>query len=117
MQIDQGHEEVAGTLKLELARYREFAAFAQFGLDLVASTQHQLWRGGFRTELRKHRHFVPMTTNLIILYLWACTRGYRDSQRKEILFFETLCLDEIQAGIKAGMDEFLCLNELGAHSA
>merc|ERR1719316_2293972 len=43
-------KQVAGTLKLELAQYREVAAFAQFGSDLDASTQHQLLRGGILTE-------------------------------------------------------------------
>merc|ERR1711866_43435 len=55
-------KQVAGTLKLELAQYREVAAFAQFGSDLDAATQHQLLRGGILTELLKQKQFVPMTT-------------------------------------------------------
>merc|ERR1719503_55786 len=54
-------KQVAGTLKLELAQYREVAAFAQFGSDLDAATQHQLLRGGILTELLKQKQFVPMT--------------------------------------------------------
>jgi len=132
-------KQVAGTLKLELAQYREVAAFAQFGSDLDASTQHQLLRGGILTELLKQKQFVPMTTNLIIVSLWAGTRGYLDKvATKEILRFEALWLehmkntkadilekimvekaisDEIEAGIKAGMDEFLSLNEFEARAA
>merc|ERR1712039_178386 len=53
-------KQVAGTLKLELAQYREVAAFAQFGSDLDAATQHQLLRGGILTELLKQKQFVPM---------------------------------------------------------
>merc|ERR1711862_1005404 len=51
-------KQVAGTLKLELAQYREVAAFAQFGSDLDAATQHQLLRGGILTELLKQKQFV-----------------------------------------------------------
>merc|ERR1712186_236825 len=132
-------KQVAGTLKLELAQYREVAAFAQFGSDLDASTQHQLLRGGILTELLKQKQFVPMKTQEIIVSLWAGTRGYLDKvATKEILRFEALWLDhmrstkadildkimvekaisaEIEAGIKAGMDEFLSLNEFEGRSA
>merc|ERR1719330_1004000 len=132
-------KQVAGTLKLELAQYREVAAFAQFGSDLDASTQHQLLRGGILTELLKQKQFVPMMTQEIIVSLWAGTRGYLDKvATKEILRFEALWLDhmrstkadildkimvekaisaEIEAGIKAGMDEFLSLNEFEGRSA
>ncbi|CAK9102649.1 ATP synthase subunit alpha [Durusdinium trenchii] len=86
-------KQVAGTLKLELAQYREVAAFAQFGSDLDAATQHQLLRGGILTELLKQKQFVPMTTAEIIVSLWAGTRGYLDKvATKEILRFEALWL-------------------------
>merc|ERR1711879_50274 len=132
-------KQVAGTLKLELAQYREVAAFAQFGSDLDASTQHQLLRGGILTELLKQKQFVPMKTQEIIVSLWSGTRGYLDKvATKEILRFEALWLDhmrstkadildkimiekaisaEIEAGIKTGMDEFLSLNEFEGRSA
>merc|ERR1719388_430760 len=67
-------KQVAGTLKLELAQYREVAAFAQFGSDLDAATQHQLLRGGILTELLKQKQFVPMKTQEIICSLWCGTR-------------------------------------------
>merc|ERR1712087_852036 len=126
-------KQVAGTLKLELAQYREVAAFAQFGSDLDASTQHQLLRGGILTELLKQKQFVPMTTAEIIVSLWAGTRGYLDKVSvKEILRFEGLWLEhvkstrgsllaeimqkkqmtaEIEGGLKSGMEEFLGMNE------
>lgn len=52
---------VAGSLKIELAQYREVAAFAQFGSDLDAATQHLLNRGEKLSELLKQKQFVPMT--------------------------------------------------------
>merc|ERR1712071_355792 len=53
-------KQVAGSMKLELAQYREVAAFAQFGSDLDASTQQQLSRGVRLTELLKQGQYVPM---------------------------------------------------------
>merc|ERR1719392_444994 len=132
-------KQVAGTLKLELAQYREVAAFAQFGSDLDASTQHQLLRGGILTELLKQKQFVPMTTAEIIVSLWAGTRGFLDKvAQKEILRFEALWLEhikstrasvlseilekktltpEIESGIKGAMEEFLGLNEFEGRAA
>merc|ERR1719335_177418 len=51
-------KQVAGTMKLELAQYREVAAFAKFGSDLDPATQQQLLRGGILTDLLKQRQFV-----------------------------------------------------------
>merc|ERR1712167_355254 len=91
-------KQVAGTLKLGLAQYREVAAFAQFGSDLDAATQHQLLRGGILTELLKQKQFVPMTTPEIIVSIWSGTRGYLDKvAQKEILRFEALWLEHIRA--------------------
>merc|ERR1712014_469070 len=91
-------KQVAGTLKLELAQYREVAAFAQFGSDLDASTQHQLLRGGILTELLKQKQFVPMKTPEIIVSIWSGTRGYLDKvATKEILRFEALWLEHIRS--------------------
>jgi len=132
-------KQVAGTLKLELAQYREVAAFAQFGSDLDAATQHQLLRGGILTELLKQKQFVPMTTAEIITSLWSGTRGYLDKvATKEILRFEALWLAhvkstrseilndimtkkqitaEIESGLKSGMEEFLGMNEFEGRAA
>merc|ERR1711935_260144 len=91
-------KQVAGTLKLELAQYREVAAFAQFGSDLDASTQQQLLRGGILTELLKQKQFVPMITAEIIVSLWAGTNGFLDKiAPKEILRFEALWLEHMKS--------------------
>merc|ERR1719324_1084216 len=87
-------KQVSGTMKLDLAQYREVAAFAQFGSDLDAATQHQLLRGGILVELLKQKQFSPMKTAEIIVSLWTGTRGYLDKvTQKEILRFEALWLD------------------------
>merc|ERR1719503_120041 len=91
-------KQVAGTLKLELAQYREVAAFAQFGSDLDAATQQLLNRGSLLTELLKQKQFVPMTTPEIIVSVWSGTRGFLDKiAAKEILRFEALWLEHIKA--------------------
>merc|ERR1711907_290356 len=91
-------KQVAGTLKLELAQYREVAAFAQFDSDLDASTQQQLLRGGILTELLKQKQFVPMKTQEIICSLWAGTNGFLDKiAPKEILRFEALWLEHLNS--------------------
>merc|ERR1712058_51509 len=99
-------KQVAGTLKLELAQYREVAAFAQFGSDLDASTQQQLLRGGILTELLKQKQFVPMKTSEIIVSLWAGTRGFLDKiNTKEILRFEELWLAHVKTTKSWILDE------------
>ena len=82
-------KQVAGTLKLELAQYREVAAFAQFGSDLDAATQQQLLRGGILTDLLKQKQFVPMSTAEEVVIIYAGVRGYLDKiAQKEIGRFE-----------------------------
>lgn len=71
-------KQVAGTLKLDLAQYREVAAFAQFGSDLDASTQQLLSRGARLTELLKQGQFCPMPVEEQVVVLYAGTRGYLD---------------------------------------
>merc|ERR1712217_319168 len=101
-------KQVAGTLKLELAQYREVAAFAQFGSDLDAATQHQLLRGGILTELLKQKQFVPMTTPEIVISLWCGTRGYLDKvATKEILRFERLWLEHMKSTKSNVLQEIL----------
>jgi len=99
-------KQVAGTLKLELAQYREVAAFAQFGSDLDNATQHLLLRGGILTELLKQKQFVPMTTSEIIISVWSGSKGYLDKvATKEILRFEGLWLDHVRGGYSAILEE------------
>jgi F-type H+-transporting ATPase subunit alpha len=71
-------KQVAGTLRLELAQYRELAAFAQFGSDLDRATQAQLNRGQRLTEILKQDQFSPIQVEKQILILFAGTHGYLD---------------------------------------
>ena len=71
-------KSVAGSIKLELAQYREMAAFAQFGSDLDASTQQLLNRGARLTELLKQPQYSPLTTAEQVTVLYAGTHGYLD---------------------------------------
>ena len=71
-------KQVAGTLKLDLAQFRELAAFAQFGSDLDKSTQAQLDRGVRLVELLKQPQYQPMSLGHEIVVLFAGTRGFID---------------------------------------
>ncbi len=71
-------KSVAGKVKLELAQYREMAAFAQFGSDLDASTQQLLNRGARLTELMKQPQYSPLTNAEIVCVIFAGTNGYLD---------------------------------------
>jgi F-type H+-transporting ATPase subunit alpha len=71
-------KQVAGTLRLELAQYREKAAFAQFGSDLDPATQKQLARGQRLTELLKQGQFVPQPVEKQVVIIYAGTFGYLD---------------------------------------
>jgi proton translocating ATP synthase F1 alpha subunit len=71
-------KQVAGTLKLELAQYREVEAFAKFGSDLDAATQYLLDRGARLTEILKQDQFKPMLLHEQVLVLYAATKGYLD---------------------------------------
>jgi len=72
-------KSVAGSIKLELAQYREMAAFAQFGSDLDAATQKLLNRGARLTELLKQPQYSPLTTAEQVIVLYAGTKGYLDT--------------------------------------
>jgi F-type H+-transporting ATPase subunit alpha len=76
-------KQVAGTLKLDLAQYRELAAFAQFGSDLDKSTQAQLDRGVRLVELLKQPQFMPMSLSQEVVILFAGTRGFIDKYEIE----------------------------------
>src|SRR5436189_124071 len=70
--------QVAGTLRLDLAQYRELAAFAQFGRDLDKATQAQLARGQRLTEILKQPQYRPMDVEKQVLIIWSATNGYID---------------------------------------
>ncbi len=71
-------KQVAGTLRLELAQYRDLAAFAQFGSDLDKATQAQLNRGQRLTEILKQPQYSPMPIEQQVLIIWAATKGLVD---------------------------------------
>merc|ERR1712151_295640 len=101
-------KQVAGTLKLELAQYREVAAFAQFGSDLDASTQHQLLRGQRLTELLKKNQYKPMSVGQQVCVIYTGVRGYLDSIKpEEVVYFEEKFNEHIttaQAGLVSGIE-------------
>ena len=82
-------KQVAGTLRLDLAQYREMAAFAQFGSDLDASTQRMLSRGQRLVEILKQGQYVPQSVEKQILILFAATNGFVDTvEVKDLRRFE-----------------------------
>merc|ERR1712091_722643 len=91
-------KQVSGTMKLDLAQYREVAAFAQFGSDLDAATQQLLNRGEKLTELLKQKQYVPMPVEEQACVLFAGVRGYLDKiQTSEIGKFEKMYLESIHS--------------------
>jgi len=90
-------KKVAGSIKLELAQYREMAAFAQFASDLDASTQRLLARGARLTELLKQAQFSPLTVEEQVVSLYAGVRGYLDKIAiKDIGRFEAGLISSIR---------------------
>jgi F-type H+-transporting ATPase subunit alpha len=82
-------KKVAGTLRMDLAQYRELAAFAQFGSDLDKATQRQLSRGERLVEMLKQGQYQPMPVELQIASVFAGTRGFLDKLKVEaVLPFE-----------------------------
>ena len=90
-------KKVAGSIKLELAQYREMAAFAQFGSDLDASTQKLLNRGSKLTELLKQYQYSPMTVAEQVISVFTGVRGYLDDvELNEIKKFENEIIETIK---------------------
>ncbi|ATX66064.1 F0F1 ATP synthase subunit alpha [Roseinatronobacter bogoriensis] len=99
-------KSVAGPVKLELAQYREMAAFAQFGSDLDASTQKLLNRGARLTELMKQGQYSPMTNAEIVCVIFAGTQGYLDKvDVKDVGRFEKGLLAHLRGRHKALLDD------------
>ncbi|HXP75044.1 MAG TPA: F0F1 ATP synthase subunit alpha [Stellaceae bacterium] len=91
-------KQVAGRIKLELAQYREMAAFSQFASDLDPATQRLLARGARLTELLKQPQFTPMAVEEQVISIFAGTRGYLDKiEVANIGRFEQSLLSEIKA--------------------
>jgi F-type H+-transporting ATPase subunit alpha len=95
-------KQVAGKIKLELAQYREMAAFAQFASDLDATTQALLARGARLTELLKQPQFKPVPVEEQVIALFAGTRGYLDKITvAQVGEFERRLLAEIKSAAPA----------------
>jgi len=91
-------KKVAGSIKLELAQYREMAAFAQFGSDLDASTQQLLNRGSKLTELLKQDQYSPMTVSEQVISVFTGVKGYLDDvELNQIKKFEKDILEKIKS--------------------
>ena len=82
---EKAMKQVAGTLRLDLAQFRELEAFAAFGSDLDASTQAQLTRGQRMVEILKQPQYQPLTLEKQVAILFAGTRGYLDKLPIEVL--------------------------------
>ena len=91
-------KQVAGSIKLELAQYREMAAFAQFSSDLDQATQNLLARGARLTELLKQPQYTPLTIEEQVVTIFAGVNGYTDAiEVNQVTQFEARLLDEIRS--------------------
>jgi len=121
-------KQVAGTLRLDLAQFRELQAFAQFGSDLDKATQAQLARGQRLTEILKQPQYQPMDVEKQVLVIWSATNGYTDDVAiEDIRRFESSLLkfvensrpgllsdireqkaitEDIKAGLKQVLEDF-----------
>ncbi len=98
-------KSVAGPVKLELAQYREMAAFAQFGSDLDAATQQLLNRGARLTELMKQPQYAPLTNAEIVCVIYAGTKGYLDKIAvKDVGRFEAGLLKHLRTNASDVLD-------------
>ena len=93
-------KKIAGTLRLDLAQYRELAAFAQFGSDLDKATQRQLSRGVRLTELLKQQQYQPLAVEKQIIAIYAGTKGFLDD----------LEVEDIGA-FESGLNEFMAASK------
>ncbi|MEE2774872.1 MAG: F0F1 ATP synthase subunit alpha [Pseudomonadota bacterium] len=99
-------KSVAGSVKLELAQYREMAAFAQFGSDLDASTQALLNRGARLTELLKQPQYSPLTIAEQVIIIYAGTKGFLDDiEVGRVKSFETGLLNHLRNNCKELLED------------
>jgi len=91
-------KQVAGSIKLELAQYREMAAFAQFGSDLDAATQQLLARGARLTELLKQGQYAPLSVEEQVVVIYAGVKGFLDKiEISKIAKFEETLLNNLRS--------------------
>ena len=106
-------KKVAGSIKLELAQYREMAAFAQFGSDLDATTQKLLNRGSKLTELLKQDQFSPMTVAQQVIAVFSGVRGFLDKvELSEIKSLEKQVYKEVKSSNPEIIDSINNTSEL-----
>jgi proton translocating ATP synthase F1 alpha subunit len=90
-------KEIAGTLKLELAQYREVESFASFASELDDATQHTLFRGLRLLELLKQKQSSPLKSNVQILMIYAGMKGFLDKlSLSQVADFKVFLIDYIQ---------------------
>jgi F-type H+-transporting ATPase subunit alpha len=110
-------KKVAGSIKGELAQYREMAAFSQFGSDLDASTQKLLARGERLTELLKQGQFSPLSTEEQVILLYAGVNGYMDTiEVNQISDFENQLMETIKKDYANILDDIRSTNTLSDES-
>ncbi len=108
-------KQVAGSIKLELAQYREMESFAQFGSDLDPSTQKLLARGQRLTELLKQAQYSPLLTSEQVCVIYAGVRGYLDKiNTKDVGKFEASLLQDLRTGSKDILDSINTKSQLDA---
>ena len=108
-------KQVAGTMRLDLAQYRELAAFAQFGSDLDKSTKQKLERGARLVELLKQPQYQPMPTQEQVVSMYAATRGFMDDVPvASVQAFERDFLDFIRGAKSDILDDFVARKVLDA---
>jgi len=101
-------KQVAGTLKLELAQYREVAAFAQFGSDLDAATQQLLNRGVRLQEMLKQNQYVPMSFSDQVVAIYSGTRGFLDKLAiSEVGPFQDQLIAHVKASHQPVLDSII----------
>jgi len=106
-------KQVAGSVKGELAQYREMAAFAQFGSDLDAATQRLLNRGARLTELLKQPQFSPLKTEEQVAVIFAGVNGYLDKlEINQVGPFERGLLASLRSDHKKLLDDIRDKGEL-----
>ena len=122
-------KKVAGTLKLDLAQYRELEAFAKFGSDLDKATQRTLAKGAILVELLKQGQYAPVPVERQVVSIYLATNGYMDEVpvvdikrfEKEVLEFievkhneifesikkEKVLSDDVETKVKKVVEEFI----------
>ncbi len=107
-------KSVAGSLRLELAQYRELAAFSQFGSDLDASTQKTLARGARLTELLKQSQYAPFEVGVQVAVIYAGTKGFLDKyELSQLKSWEQGFVAHLRSQHKAMLDKIEARAKLG----